>query len=91
MTKVTARRIIVGAMLSPAAALLVLSPGANAADQVINGPVKQSVVQKQNLSQAPDAKIRDLTNGGTHIRCIRIRVWHDGYVLTRVRCVGWRD
>jgi hypothetical protein len=90
-TKATTRRIIVAAILSPAAALLVLSPSANAAHQVaINGPVKDSIVQKQNLSEAPDAKLRNLTSG-THIRCIRIRVWHDGYVLTRVRCVGWRD
>jgi Spy/CpxP family protein refolding chaperone len=97
--KATTRRIIVAAILSPAAALLVLSPSANAADQVaINGQVKDSIVntseltkavKKQDLSEAADAKIRNLAHHGYRIRCFKLTVRHHGHIHTRTTC-RWR-
>jgi len=98
--KATTRRIIVAAILSPAAALLVLSPSANAADPgAINGQVKDSIVntselttavKKQDLSQAADAKLRNLANHGVGVVCVQKIVRHRGHIHIRRICIARR-
>jgi hypothetical protein len=77
----TTRRIIVAAILSPAAALLVLSPSATAADQVaINGQVKDSIVQPAA------AKIPEIADGRITRRICHTRTHrHNGHVVWRVK------
>jgi serine protease Do len=92
----TTRRIIVAAILSLMAALLVLSPSANAADQVaINDKVKDSIVQLRTTYTAwveiPGAYMK---SGRTHwvktvaqFSCTGFVVDQTGYIATAGHCV----